>query len=191
MQDKELLSLCIDNPDKGLAYVVDQYTSLIYYIVNQKILGVGTTEDVKECVSDVFLDFYQQLNRIDLDRGSIKAYLAMIAKRKGIDWYRRLVRIAKYTSYEEEFEDLSGSISVENEMLHKEEKRILIDVIKSLGEPDSEIFIRKYYMGQKTKEIAEKLNINSNTVDKKVSRGLKKLKNMLGGMSYGKTFEIL
>ena len=47
--------------------------------------------------------------------------------------------------------------------------------MEGLGEPDREIFLRKYYLGQRTKEIARALNLRENTVDQKVGRGLKKL----------------
>ncbi len=58
----------------------------------------------------------------------------------------------------------------------------MINCIHSLGEPDSEIFIRRYYRGQSTKEIAEVFNLKENTVDKRISRGLKKLRNRFGGV---------
>jgi RNA polymerase sigma-70 factor (ECF subfamily) len=59
-----------------------------------------------------------------------------------------------------------------------------------LGEPDREIIIRKYYFGQKSKEIAGVLNLRENTVDKKISRGLKKLKILLGGVDNGREDKI-
>jgi len=58
----------------------------------------------------------------------------------------------------------------------------LINEIKALGEPDSEIIIRKYYFGQSTRLIARALKLKENTVDKKVSRGLQKLRQSLGGV---------
>jgi RNA polymerase sigma-70 factor (ECF subfamily) len=56
----------------------------------------------------------------------------------------------------------------------------IINEIKFLGEPDSEIFIRKYYFRQSTKYISKIMGIKENTIDKKVSRGLIKLKQTLG-----------
>ena len=64
--------------------------------------------------------------------------------------------------------------------MDKETRAQLIETIKKLGEPDSEIFIRKYYLGESTKEISKVLKIKGNTIDKRVSRGLGKLKKLLG-----------
>lgn len=193
LQDIELLKEFEYDAEQALGYLIDQYADLVYSIINGKIASVGTAEDVQECVSDVFLDFYRQVRKIDLEKGTIKAYLAIIAKRKGIDLYRKLIRIASHSiSLEEEneqHEDLKTNI--ERSVIEKEEREFLLQAMDSLGEPDREIFIRKYYMGQKTKEIAEALNLLDNTVDKKVSRGLKKLRILIGGVQNGKEDNIL
>lgn len=192
MQDIELLNECKKNPEQGLEYVIERYVDLIYTIVYGKISTVGTAEDAKECVSDVFMAFYQQIDRIHLDKGSIKVYLAMIANHKAIDLYRKLVRVAGKV-------DMDGSLieqqdfrtDLAHDVLKKEEKKVLLQAIDSLGEPDKEIFVRKYYWGQKTKEIASALNLQDNTVDKKISRGLKKLRFLLGGVQYGREENLL
>jgi RNA polymerase sigma-70 factor (ECF subfamily) len=173
--------------------VVETYTALIYSIVHKKLSLIGSQEDINECVSDVFMVFYQQLDRINLDKGSIKAYLAMISNNKGVDMYRKLSQIYRRTvDLEEgvnEYQD--RTINLEQIVIQKEEKQELLGLIHKLGEPDREIFIRKYYLGQKTKEIAKELQLLENTVDKKISRGLKKLRFMLGGAPYDETNELL
>ena len=55
----------------------------------------------------------------------------------------------------------------------------LINAIKQLGEPDSSIFVRKYYLGQKNTDIAKDLGMNINTLNTRLSRGLKKLRRIL------------
>lgn len=79
-------------------------------------------------------------------------------------------------------ERLSDAIHTEQIVMNKENQNELIQVIKSLGEPDCEIFIRKYYFGQSTKSIANDLGMKENTIDKKVSRGHIKLRELLGGV---------
>lgn len=193
MQDIELLNELKSDPNQGLNHLIDQYGGLVYSIIYGKLSSVGTEEDVKECASDVFMEFYQQQEKLDLTKGSIKAYLAVLSKNKGIDLYRKLarnaVRNSDVTEEWEHFEDVT--INLEQDVIRKEQKRILLQAISSLGIPDQEIFIRKYYFGQKTKEIAEILNLRENTVDKKISRGLKKLRIMLGGVDFERENNIL
>ena len=49
----------------------------------------------------------------------------------------------------------------------------------SLGEPDSEIFVRYYKFNEKIKEISKATGINVSTVKTKLSRGKRKLKIIL------------
>ncbi|SFC99491.1 sigma factor-like helix-turn-helix DNA-binding protein [Ruminococcus albus] len=58
-------------------------------------------------------------------------------------------------------------------------ERHCIDVLKELGEPDTTIFIRKYFFGQRSSDIAREMKMNANTVDKRISRGLVRLRKML------------
>ncbi len=69
----------------------------------------------------------------------------------------------------------------------KEDIEELVDSILELGEPDSEIFIRKYFFEQRAKEIAKIVHLKEGTIHTKVSRGLAKLKNLLGGEQQWRT----
>ena len=57
----------------------------------------------------------------------------------------------------------------------------LIKEVKALGEPDSEILMRKFYFSQSSKEIAEELNMTVSNVDTRTHRAIVKLRNKLGG----------
>ena len=70
---------------------------------------------------------------------------------------------------------------VESEAGTIADRETLLWALKELGEPDTQIFLRKYYLGQSTKEIAASLDIKENTIDKKVQRGLAKLRRLLEG----------
>ena len=60
-----------------------------------------------------------------------------------------------------------------------------MDVINSLGQPDSEIFLRYYYYEEKVSKIAEVTGLNASTVKTKLSRGRKRIKEMLVERRYG------
>lgn len=185
LSDKDLIKLLKDSPEKGLEKLMDTYTGLVYTIVYSKLSSICSKEDIEECTSDIFYEIYKNRGSIDLEKGSIKAYLSVIAKRKAIDIFRKA---AKKSNQNLSIDELDyDSIAAENAdveaiVADSETKSTLINKIKALGEPDSEIIIRKYYLGQSTKLIAKSLKLKENTVDKKVSRGLDKLKQALGGV---------
>lgn len=182
ISDIELLKLLSNKPEAGLKMMMNSYMALIYTIIFNKLSGIYSKEDIEECVSDVFFEVFRYKNRIDLEKGTIKAFLAIIAKRKAIDMYRR-----NKNNNHIPIEDLSQDLySVEDDVvdsiLLKESNLVLIDAIKSLGEPDSEIIIRKYYLYQSSKDISKDIGLKVNTIDKKVSRCIQKLKKVLGGI---------
>lgn len=182
LSDNELLQLIRYKPDKALDKIIDTYAGLVYAITSDKLSLVCSKEDIEECVSDVFYEVYRRRDAIDLKRGSIKAFIAVVAKRKAIDVYRCLKnKNSKAVSldsipYENTVQD---NTNVEQSVTEREEQDVIIKEIKALGEPDSEIFIRKYYFGQNTRLIARALGIKENTIDKKVSRGIVKLREAL------------
>lgn len=192
MQDMELMDLLDRNPELGLECMIEQYSGLVYSIIHTKVSTVGTEEDIHECVSDVFMDFFLKKESLDQSKGSVKGYLAVIAKHKGIDLYRKLSKAAgRNADLKENWEYFEDTrVNLEQSIIEREEKSLLLEALDSLGEPDREIIIRKYYFGQKTKEIAGLLNLRDNTVDKKLSRGLKKLRILLGGVDNGRENKI-
>lgn len=182
VSDIELLNLLHNKPEVGLKMMMDNYMAFIYTIIFNKLSGIYLKEDIEECVSDVFFQVFHYRNRIDLEKGSIKAFLAVVAKRKAIDMHRKN-KNNNYIPIDDVSQDLhSKEDDVSNSILLKESNIQLINAIKSLGEPDSEIIIRKYYFHQSSKDISKDLGIKVNTIDKKVSRCMQKLRNALGGI---------
>ncbi|MCE5221247.1 MAG: sigma-70 family RNA polymerase sigma factor [Clostridium sp.] len=182
ISDIELLKLLNNKPEVGLKMMMDNYMALIYTIIFNKISGMYSKEDIEECVSDVFFEVFHYKNRIDLEKGSIKAFLAIIAKRKAIDMYRKN-KNNNHIHIDDVSQDLYSIVDdVADSILLKESNSVLIDAIKSLGEPDSEIIIRKYYLYQSSKDISKNIGLKVNTIDKKVSRCMQKLKKVLGGI---------
>ena len=106
----------------------------------------------------------------------------MVAKRKAIDMYRKN-KNNNHIPIDEVSRDIyTAEDGVEHTILLKESNSELIDAIKSLGEPDSEIILRRYYLCQSSKDISKNIGLKVNTIDKKVSRGIQKLKKLLGGI---------
>lgn len=182
LEDK-ILALLEKRPEKGLERLMDMYTGLVYTIVYNKLYPFCTKEDIEECVNSVFFEVYEKRTSIDLEKGTLKAFLAVLAKRRAIDVFRKKEKdIGKVVSIEQCEVNKQETLSDMEVTGHDNEtKNMVIESIKSLGETDSEIFIRKYYFGQSTKIIANKLDLKENTVDKKVSRGLVKLRKILEG----------
>lgn len=184
MLEDKILKLIKTKPEKGLEKLMDTYAPLVYAIVYNKLFTVSSKEDIEECVSSVFYEAYQKRDSIDLTKGTLKSFLAVVAKRRAIDLYRQkessLGKVISLDALADNCDKSLNSDMAENKSEEYETRELLIEGIKALGQPDEEIFIRKYYFGQSTKTISAILGIKENTVDKKVSRGLEKLRELFG-----------
>ncbi len=183
ISDIQLIELLYNNPEEGLKIMMDNYVGLVYTIIYNKLNTIYKKEDIEECVSDVFFEVFNYKDKIDLEKGSIKTLISIMAKRKAIDLYRR----HRDKNFEISIDALDTKAlpsidNIEASIDKKETSIILINTIKSLGPPDSEIMIRKYYLQQSSKDISKILGIKVNTIDKKASRCIAKLRQALGGI---------
>lgn len=179
MTDREILDFIKSDTGKGMELLIDSYSALVYKIVSSVILPVGNAQDVEECVSDAFIIFYNHLHRIDLQKASLKGFLAMVAKRNAISHYRRLKR----NRIRENPEDCENELFSET-VPDLETKKALYEAMKALGEPDTTIVVRRYVLGETAKEISEQVDLSAEAVQKRLERSIKKLREMLGGVLY-------
>ncbi len=159
--------------------LMDQYGRYVYTIIYNKLRSTGTKEDIEECFSDVFADIFTAVDREGA--AAAQKLAGTIAKRRAIDYYRRLsgrnLRSADISS--EEFEGIRSDISVEEISETNELRSIMLGLIRSLGEPDSTILIQKYYYDRRSADIAEALSMSAAAVRLRSSRALKKLRSLL------------
>ena len=186
MFDSALIKMIKSDKNKGLSNLIDQYTPLVYTVVKNKISSVCSEEDIEETVSDVFMAFYNQINSVDLSKGSLAAYLMTIAKRKAVDVFRKAAskQAIKPADDEDELLDLPDAYNLENEVQQKELRQKLISVINSLGEPDSTILIHKFYLRESSKDIAQLTGLSNDNVRKRLQRALRRIEKELKGENY-------
>lgn len=168
MTDAELLTLLRDDPERGLALLISQYGGYVYTVVRSK-LSDASREDIEETVSDVFIKLWQWQQAHPAEPANLRALLAVIAKRHAVNRFYALNKLPVTDNYE-------MLLETPQEGTPPDDSVILMQAVKELGEPDSEIILRRYYFGQSSKEIGTALGLAPNTVDQKLSRGLKKLR---------------
>ena len=88
MDERSLLTLLQKRPNEGMKELMRQYMGYCYYIVRNK-LAEFPQEDIEECVSDVFVDAYRYREKIDLEKGGFRVFLATLARRRAADCYRK------------------------------------------------------------------------------------------------------
>ena len=183
MQDEVVLKLISKDPDEGMRELISRYSGLVYSIVRSKLRRAGLPQaDVDSCAADTFSEFYIHLDRYDPSRCSVKTWLCVIAKNVSSNSCRKALKERPGLSADlSETLDAADDFSLEGEFISKEERRALIEAVNRLNEPDRQIIVRKYYLGQSTKQVAEKLGLTVSNVDTRTHRAVKKLKTLFGG----------
>ena len=171
---EELSEKLREHPEAALQAMIRDYGALVLFVV-RGILSGCPAEDVEECVSDTFLYIYENRQRLDFRRGSVKAYLCTVARSKALDRVRRLRRERIEPKEPEQLKNLSAYPSAEEIALSNVERETLIDGILALGEPDSRILLCRYYLNMRTAEIATLLGMRENSVDQRARSALTKL----------------
>ncbi len=182
--DDKLAALLKTDPQQGYAELTDRYLGFVYKIAYSKLLGTCSKEDIEEFVCDIFYEFYCNRDKLDLEKGSIKTFLAVFTKRRAINLFHKKTKGEEAISlYDDNLENiLIANENVEQGILEAEKKTKLIDTVKALGSPDSEIIIRKHYLGETLREISIDLDMKVKTVEKRYERALKKLRSSMGGV---------
>ena len=176
MTNSELTAMLRSSPREAHRALLQEYGSYVYAIVYNKLRSCGTAEDIEECVSDVFADLF-----FELDKGAIsnmKAFIGTIAKRTAIDRFRKLSVKNNRTVYmdEDNMSEMASDFNVEHISDKGELRRILLDKIEELGEPDSTILIQKFYYNKTSSEIARIVSMTASSVRSRCTRAMGKLK---------------
>ena len=181
MSDPEWAELLEKSPSEAYKQLIDCYGNYVYAIVKSKLGKVGTREDAEDCVSDVFVDIFKNRHRYSADGGSLKSFIGTISKRRAIDMFRQLTNRRESVSIDDEdfYLPPSGE-DIEGNTDRKLDNSKLWTTVRSLGEPDSSIIIYQFYYDCSVREIAEKLSMTADAVQKRSLRARKKIGKLLG-----------
>lgn len=159
--------------EDALEWTYDEYIPLVKTIVCKVLNRFEDNGVIEECINDVFVSVWNNSKKFKGDENNFKSWICSIAKFKAIDYYRGLVRKSEEVL---DSIDLVEKNTVEEEILITENKNQVIKLLNELEETDRKIFIMKYFLGLKAEEIGKKLNLTKSSIDSRVYRNKKKLR---------------
>ena len=176
MTDEKLMDLIRTDPNTGMSLVIRRFSGLVFSIVSGIMADVSDSSEIEDCVTDAFLRFRSSLDSFRPE-ASLKTYLGVIARNAALNCIRN--KRATVPLDEDFVIGIAVSPDVSDEIAEKETVRIVLDEIKRLGHPDSDIIFRKYYLGQSSKTIADSLGMTVSNVDVRSHRAIMKLREKL------------
>ena len=181
MTDSEITALSKESPQQWHRALFDEYYSYVYAISVNILRGIAASEDIEECVIDVFASVIRELD-IGGDT-ALKPFIGTVAKHKAISVRRSLAaRAGKCISIDsEDFGELPSEECIERRAESSVMTELLLQKIKELGEPDSSIIIQKYFYERNAREIGDMLGMSHAAVRVRCARAVKKLRSLLEG----------
>ncbi|WP_288222208.1 sigma-70 family RNA polymerase sigma factor [uncultured Clostridium sp.] len=158
---------------KVLDYVIENYSGLVNTIVTNSLIALGNRGLIEECISDVFISVWENGCKFHGDKNNFKSWIAGISKYKAVDYFRKYSR---NNNIEELDESMSDKRNLEDEYINSLEAKRLIEVIMSYDEPDKSIFIRRFILGESSKEISRAIGITINNINTRIFRGRQKIR---------------
>ena len=137
MDDK---TMCKQDEEQWYGMLIDRYTAYVTAIISGMAKGCLTAADVEEVAADVFFKIWRRREQVRPE--GLKALLAQTARNAAIDRLRRSG--TEWIPYEDDLLQISCPQRPDDLAIVREQKQIIEEAVRSLGEPDREIFVRFY-----------------------------------------------
>lgn len=158
--------------------LMDLYMGSVYGVAKSILITTGSEQDIEECVQDVFVEAWNNIDKFDEGRGSMKTWLLILCKYKALNIKKSLIKKNKVVYFEEL--QIPSKENIEENLLYTERKDEIIEAIKSFNPVDKEVFLRRYFMSEPIEFICSNMKLSRQAVDNRLWRGKKRLRQILG-----------
>ena len=182
MTDEEITELFFERNEEGITAARKSYGRLLRSVA----YGVLRSEqDAEECENEALLRAWNSIPPARPER--LCAYLCRIARRLALDRYdytRAAKRSGETLPIDELSEVIGSGTDAADRLSERELTRLLNEFLKKQDYNTRVIFMRRYWFGETSSEIAKRLHASESMVKSRISRMLKKLREYLRKEGY-------
>ena len=170
-----------DTENKNNIYEINEsfyekYNPQIRAVVTRILNYANLSHDIDDCVNIVYIELMEKLQRYNEMRGSMGAFVAIIARSAALNYCKSNIRRNSELIGDKNIDFLGEPIEFES----KVEFEMLVKSIKErLNEQECILFTMRYILFYTPEEIAKVFGISRNTADKRTSRLKSKIKKLL------------
>ncbi len=174
-QDDKIVAGMLKKDQKAFNLFVDEYGGLIWSIVKRHLSAFEAYQE--ECRNDILFSVWQNIDRYDANKNSLKNWVGAISKYKCIDYKRKYYKELQLKSLDESIPDTKN---VFEQTLQDE----IDSLLSGLSPCDRDLFYRHYILEEKVEDIAKDFHKSPGYFYNRLSRGRKKLKQTLRRSDY-------
>lgn len=156
----------------AMAELYDRYSSVVYAVALRVLGDTGAAEDV---LQEIFLQLWRNPGAFDAARGSLGAWLAVIARNRAIDALRKR---RPETDIEDVVISVAPDLASEAERSRAAEK--VRGVLRAMPAPQRSALEMAYFEGLSHSEIAAKTGEPLGTIKTRIRAGLMVLRKAFG-----------
>ena len=174
---------------EGSASAFDRLYGMTAPMVRAIALQIlGDPMDAEDVCHDVFLQVISHPERYDPSRGSVEAWLAVLAKSRAMDRLRRKKRLLLAAEREQLEADAwaapAADAGPESRVLAKLQNEAVRLALLKVPEAQRQALAEAYYFGRSQRELAEAWRVPLGTVKSRVRYGLGHLRRTLTLMGW-------
>lgn len=173
LSEQEIISLLLQQDEKGFNYLYDNYAPAIYGII---IKVVNEKEYADEILQDVFVKIWKNIRQFNPEKGRLYTWMINLARNTAIDYLR-----SKGFQNEQKNQSIPEFVneSIQYSTTSNVEYIGIKEVLSQLKIEWRELIELAYFKGYTQQEIAERLDIPIGTVKTRTRNALIELKNLL------------
>lgn len=178
MDEKEIVDLFFARNENAISQLENKFGNYCFTIAKNILMNF---EDSQECVQDVY---YKVWNSIPPKRPeNFKAWLGKTVRNSALNILTKHNAQKRSGKAEIPFDELQDCIASgstpETAMESSELGETISDWLGTLSSEDRILFVRRYWFGEKLKDLAKKKNISEKKLSMKLYHLRKELKNAL------------
>lgn len=180
--DTTLMEQMGTGDEQALEALYDRHAPMVFSVAHAIL---GRSQDAEEVTEDVFVQIWSDPERFDSNRGSLKSYVATIARSRALDRVRagsrRLAAYERAAATEEEGTVVGVSTSEPTDRGAEESdmRSSIRNALMALNEGQRQAIKLAYLRGFSQSEIAEELGEPLGTIKTRIRDGMAKLRELL------------
>ena len=95
MNDEKIIEAIKAGDETAISYVINKYSRLMWSIAGTVLKNAASSQDMEECVADVFIYLWQNPEKYNAQRGKLKVWLSIVVRSQAIDKYRQVSQIGR------------------------------------------------------------------------------------------------
>jgi RNA polymerase sigma-70 factor (ECF subfamily) len=180
--DADLLTRAARGDERAVATLFDRFAPVLHAVAF-RILREGA--DAEEVVVDAFAQAWRESERFDATRGSVAAWLTVIARSRALDLLRARTRRERLTANAQDTDPMmtpgmgEATPPTDARLGAAERRKRVAAALALLSEPQRTAIELAFFEGLSHSEIAERLAQPLGTIKTRVRLGMQKLRDEL------------